>query len=71
MVGIGLAVSAVIVLAFAQQRAGVEYPFEIPIYRHLILFQDYYFIFPFMAVLVAALLGPVRAAGAHLAQWCG
>lgn len=66
-----LAVCAVIALALARQRAGVESPFEIPVYRHLILFQDFYVIIPFMAVLAAALLAPVRAAGIRLAHWCG
>jgi hypothetical protein len=68
--GASLVISAVIALALAHQRVGIE-PFEIPVYRHLILFQDYYVVFPFIAIIVAALLSPVRALGVHAALFCG
>ncbi|HET9405280.1 MAG TPA: hypothetical protein VFO57_11930, partial [Burkholderiales bacterium] len=71
MAGVSLAFSAIIALALTLLRGDVASPFEIPVYRHLILFQDYYLIIPFMAVLMAALVEPVRAAGARLAHWSG
>jgi hypothetical protein len=55
-------------LAF--QRAGLS-PFGVPVFRHLLLFQDYYAIAPFLGILLAALLAPVRAVGVALALWCG
>ncbi len=66
-----LALCAVIGLTFAHQRASVGNSFELPAYSHLILFQDYYVIVPFMAVLAAAWFAPVRSAGLWLAQVCG
>jgi len=51
-------------------RTGVE-PFAIPVFRHLLLFQDYYALLPFAAILLLAYAPPVRAAGARVASWCG
>ena len=69
--GFSLAISAAIALALAQQRAGVRSPFDVPIFRHLILFQDYYAIPVLIGILAAAFLGPARALGAAFAAWCG
>jgi len=66
-----LALCVVIALALAHQRADVGNFFEVPVYSHLVLFQDYHAIVPFMAVLVAAWFAPVRSAGLWLAQVCG
>ena len=51
-------------------RAGTE-PFAIPVFRHLLLFQDYYALLPFAAILLLAYAPPVRAAGERVASWCG
>jgi hypothetical protein len=57
-------------LALTQQRAGIRSPFDVPIFMHLILFQDYYAIPIFLGILAAAFLPPARALGAALAAWC-
>lgn len=69
--GASIAVTAAIAVAIAYQRAGVSNPFEIPVFRHLILYQDYYAIVPFIAILLAALLAPLRTLGDQIALWCG
>ncbi len=66
-----ICVTGLIAVAFAYQRSGIANPFELPVYRHLILFQDYYAILPFIVVLSLALVPPVRALGDRLASWCG
>lgn len=69
--GASIAITAVIAIAMAYQRAGIASPFEVPVFRHLILYQDYYAIAPFIAVLLAALLAPVQTLGEQVARWCG
>lgn len=69
--GSSIAVTAVIAVAIAYQRAAVTNPFEIPVFRHLILYQDYYAIVPFTGILLAALLAPLRTIGNQAAAWCG
>ncbi|HZQ72374.1 MAG TPA: hypothetical protein VFB08_05625 [Burkholderiales bacterium] len=66
-----LAVSALIWATLAALRAGVGDPFQIPVYRHLIFFQDFYAVAPFIAALALALLAPLRRMGAAAAGWCG
>src|SRR3979490_3215107 len=63
---ISFGITAVLGLWLAYQRAGVS-PFGVPVFRHLLLFQDYYAIAPFLGILLAALLAPVRALGVALA----
>jgi hypothetical protein len=63
------AVTALLGVWLAFQRAGLS-PFGVPVFRHLLLFQDYYAIAPFLGILLAALLAPVRALGVALALWC-
>jgi hypothetical protein len=67
--GFSLAMTALLGLWLTYQRAGVS-PFGVPVFRHLLLFQDYYTILPFLGILVAALIAPVRALGVALALWC-
>lgn len=66
-----LAITAAIAVALTPQRAGIRSAFEVPIYRHLVLFQDYYTLPLFIGILVAAFLAPARALGAAGAAWCG
>jgi hypothetical protein len=68
---ISIGVTALIALVLVHQRGSVANPFELPIFRHLILFQDYYALLPFIVVLLAALAPPVRRSGLRLAGWCG
>jgi len=68
---ISIGVTALIALILVHQRAGVRNPFGVPVFRHLILFQDYYAVLPFIVILLAALAQPVRAFGLQLAGWCG
>lgn len=63
-------ITVAIALALTQQRAGIRSPFDVPIFMHLILFQDYYAIPIFLGILAAAFLPPARALGAALAAWC-
>lgn len=66
-----LAVSIALALWLMTRRTG-EYPFALRIFRYLALYQDYYVIFPFIVILLAALLlAPVRQLGVLLAAWCG
>ncbi len=69
--GISVAISCYIALALAFQRSAVPDPFAVPIFRHLVLFQDYYALLPFIGILALALLAPVRALGVLAAAWCG
>lgn len=69
--GISVAVSGYIAIALAFQRSAAGNPFSIPIFRHLILFQDYYALLPFAGILALALLAPVRVLGLLMASWCG
>ena len=71
MAGASLLVTAGIALVLGLQRAAVANAFEIQIYRHLVLFQDFYTVLPFMAILAAALFAPAQALGARAALWCG
>jgi hypothetical protein len=66
-----IAITALIALVLAWQRLDAGNPFELPIFRHLILFQDYYLLPACVAVLFAALAPPVRALGLGLAGWIG
>lgn len=68
--GLSLAITAAIALALAQQRAGIRSPFDVPIFRHLILFQDYYAMPVFIGILAVAFLAPARALGTALSAWC-
>ena len=68
---ISIGITALIALVLVQQRTGVRNPFELPVFRHLILFQDYYTLLPFIAILLAALAPPVRRFGMQLAGRCG
>lgn len=65
-----LALTAAIWLAMSYQRAGLQ-PYAIPVFRHLLFFQDYYTVLPFVVILLAALAAPFRAAGMRVASWCG
>jgi hypothetical protein len=67
----GFGITVAIALVLAQQRAGVANPYYVPIYRHLILFQDFYAVLPFGAILLLALVPQARAAGEKLALACG
>ena len=69
--GISVAVSGYIAIALAFQRSAAGNPFSIPIFRHLVLFQDYYALLPFVGILALALLAPVRVLGVLAASWCG
>jgi len=66
-----IGISVAFWLWLAQQRIGISDPFTVPIFRHLLLFEDYYAIAPFIAVLGAATLAPVQRAGTRLAEYCG
>ena len=66
-----IGVSALIAILLTALRAAVGNPFELGIFRHLLLFQDYYALAPFMAVAAAALYPPIRAVGMHVARICG
>jgi hypothetical protein len=67
--GVSFGITALLGLWLAYQRAGVS-PFGVPVFRHLLLFQDYYAVAPFLGILLAALFAPVRALGVALALWC-
>ncbi|HUN67307.1 MAG TPA: hypothetical protein VMU46_00805 [Burkholderiales bacterium] len=69
--GIAVAITTYIAFTLWFLRASVGNPFEVPIFRHLILFQDFYALLPFIAVLALALIAPVRALGTQVAAWCG
>jgi hypothetical protein len=69
--GTALAISAYIAIVLWYLRGSVANPFEVPIFRHLILFQDFYTLPPFIAVLALALIAPVRALGTQAAALCG
>jgi len=65
-----VAITGVLWAVLTLLRAGTE-PFAIPVFRHLLLFQDYYALLPFATILLLAYAPPVRAAGARVASWCG
>jgi hypothetical protein len=65
-----LGITALIAIALGLQRAGVGSPFGIPVFRHLLYFQDYYAIAPFVGIVLAALLAPVGRLGESVALWC-
>lgn len=69
--GISIAISACIALVLAFLRTEAANPFAIPIFRHLILFQDFHALLPYIGILVLALLAPVRMMGAQAASWSG
>lgn len=69
--GIGIALSVCIAIVLSFLRSDVGNSFEIPAFRHLILFQDLYALPPFIAILALGLLAPVRALGIHVTSWCG
>ncbi len=69
--GASIAVSAYIALVLAFQRSGIQDPFSVAIFRHLILYQDFYALLPFIGILALALLAPLRALGAWAALICG
>ena len=60
-----------IIVLLGHERADVSNAFAIPVYSHLVLFQDYYAAFVFVAVLVAALLPALRALAERCALWLG
>jgi hypothetical protein len=60
-----------IILLLGHERADIAHPFAIPVYSHLVLFQDYYAAFLFVAVLVAALLPAFRRLAERCALWLG
>jgi hypothetical protein len=70
-----LRISAVVTLGLAfaltQERAHTGDPLHTPIFFHLLLYQDYYATLPFLIILVAALVRPLREAGLGLARFCG
>lgn len=66
-----LALTAALGAALGHLRSGVASPFEVRIFQHLSLFQDFYVILPFLAILLLALLAPFRNAGILVADWCG
>jgi hypothetical protein len=61
-----------VLLAFVHvQRQAFQSAFEARIFQHLVLFQDYYAFLPFVAILFAALLAPVRELGLRAAAAAG
>jgi hypothetical protein len=66
-----LAVTIGFALILIRHRTGIHNPFDVPIFRHLILFQDYYSLLPFAAILFLALVPQARSAGRQLARVCG
>lgn len=71
LASISIAISAYIALIFAHQKSGIRDPYSIAIFQHLILYQDYYALLPFIGILALALLAPVRALGMQAASVCG
>jgi hypothetical protein len=69
--GIGIAISIYIAIVLSFLRSSVGNPFEVPIFRHLILFQDFYALLPVIAILILGLVAPIRALGIRTASWCG
>lgn len=68
---VALGVTLMIALVLFHQRASVGNPFELPIFRHLILFQDVLAVFPYAAIVLLALYAPVRELGLRAAESCG
>lgn len=64
-------VTALVAAALALHRPPASQAFAVPIYRHLILYQDFYLAAPFVAVLLAALVPRLRAVGERAAMACG
>jgi len=69
--GVSMAISGYVALSLAFQRSAAVNPFDVPIFRHLVLFQDYYALLPFIGILALALFAPIRTLGALAASWCG
>jgi hypothetical protein len=68
--GLSVGITALLGLWLTYQRVGAGSPFDVPVFRHLLLFQDYYTILPFLGILAAALIAPIRALGVAVALWC-
>lgn len=66
-----LAVTAMLWLAMAGERAQIADPRRIGIFHHLLFFQDYYAAPLYAAVLLAALVPAIQRAGMAAADWCG
>lgn len=66
-----LGVSAFLTAAMLIERVNVEHAFIVPMFRHLVLYQDLYAFVPYVAILLLALLPPVREVGMRAADWCG
>lgn len=66
-----LGVTAFLVAVMLIERTAVENAFTVPIFRHLVLYQDFYAFLPYIAILFAALLPPVSALGVRAAILCG
>lgn len=69
--GVSVAISGYIALTLSFQRSAASDPFGIPIFRHMVLFQDFNVLLPFVGILLLALLAPSRALGLLAASWCG
>lgn len=69
--GASIALTLVLALALDYRKGNAWNPFELPIYSHLLLFQDYYAIVPFAGILLLALFAPIGELGALAASWCG
>lgn len=66
-----LGVTGILVAALLIERSAAENAFSLRIFRHLVLYQDLYAFLPYVAILFAALLPPVRELGVRAAIWCG
>jgi hypothetical protein len=71
VLGGSLLVSALLITTMLAQRAGVENPYNLRAFAYLTLFQDFYAFAPYVAILLLALLSPVRDLGMRAAAWCG
>jgi hypothetical protein len=71
VLGYTLGISAVLIAVIHLERLGVESAFMVTIFRHLVLYQDYYAFLPYIAILFLALLPQVRKLGSGAASWCG
>ena len=69
VLGFSLALSASLAAAFAYLRSGIGWPFEVRVFQHLSLYQDYYTIVPYVAILLLGLLPSMRQAGIGVARW--
>lgn len=66
-----VAISAALWAGLRMQRIGIESPFEVTIFQHLVLYQDYYSFLPFVLVLLLALWPPLGRLGLGVASFCG